>query len=184
MTQKLNLGSIVAAIILFFLPWLDIQCKGTTLVTQSGIQTITGGASTSKEFDSMGGNKERANSSKDGEGKAVLALLALVLVGLALLITIMSLNTPAGQEGRAAGLCCAAALVLLIIQLSTGFPVEQSLHKELKKNEMGTAVAMAFQIKRTPWLYLELAALAIPALLALNSMVSGPRRGPQSGPSY
>ena len=38
--QKINFGSSLLAVFLFCLPWLDFQCSGKTVFTQSGVQGI------------------------------------------------------------------------------------------------------------------------------------------------
>jgi hypothetical protein len=38
--QKINLVTALAALLLFFLPWIDFQCCGKSMATPTGIQTI------------------------------------------------------------------------------------------------------------------------------------------------
>ncbi len=174
MPQKINLGGAIAALLLFFLPWLDIRCQEKSLITQSGIQTITGGASLSSELKAAG-EKQGGPKSKDTGGMALFVLAALLCVGIALFLAFTGISsTSASPDG--AGKFCAAALVLIVIQMIAGFPVEKSLREEMKKNNSGAALALSpFQIKHTPWLYLELVALAIPALAFVNRAVDRSR---------
>ncbi len=59
MIQKLNIGTTLAVLVLFFLPWIDIQCSQKSFATQTGIQTIYGGGSPSEEMKAFAGGGEQ-----------------------------------------------------------------------------------------------------------------------------
>lgn len=81
--QKINLVTSLAALILFFLPWIDIQCSGKSMATQTGMQIIYGGASQAQDaeaFEKEGKIKRSGGESDDSLGSAPLVAMA-VLAG-------------------------------------------------------------------------------------------------------
>ncbi|MEN8866938.1 MAG: hypothetical protein ABF380_02915, partial [Akkermansiaceae bacterium] len=85
MIPKLNFVSFAAALGFFFLPWLDFQCSEKSMITQSGIQTVSGGGSLGAEMKSMDGS-ETNDENQDGLGAALFVVVALGCVALGLLL--------------------------------------------------------------------------------------------------
>ncbi|WP_009962594.1 hypothetical protein [Verrucomicrobium spinosum] len=195
MIQKINLASTSAALALFFLPWVDLQCSGQSLATQTGIQVIYGGGSPSPELESMAKDREnsanRTYSTEESMGFSFLIALVLVLVLAAFIATLVSVRTGTVDQ-RNIGLVCTIGLLLLITQASIGFPAAEKLKEAMNEpgpattktgsafdamgESMAKAVMINFQAKHTPWLYLEMLALGIPALIYANGLVDRLKR--------
>jgi hypothetical protein len=178
MVTKLNLLATLGALILFFLPWIDIQCSQRTMITQSGVQSIYGGGTLADEFNTGKENDDKFNSDKDRPAPAI-------LIGLALLLTIvafgLALSSAFGRKNRdrSVGLVCAAALILIVLQIILKFPGERDIAQSMNKGKvdsgdlsasLGSALIDIRVEYRTP-LNLELAALGLPVILLLNSLI-------------
>ncbi len=186
MTAKLNIVSSLAALALFFLPWIDIQCSNRSMATQSGFQIITGEGTVSKELDrtSRIGGRTRGSSSKDDSmGVSFLLGIALLAVAGALVVSILIFKGTSGIHPDAAGILCATALVIIVIQMAVGFPVMQKMSEDAPRDSgrqsandpLGAAgaemAASMFQVRTLPGFYLELLALGIPTLILGNSLL-------------
>lgn len=186
MIQKINLVSSGAALVLFFIPWLDIQCSNRSVATQSGFQTIHGGVSPSKEL----GDKPRSKSRKgsvsgkdDAVGMSFFVGVAFLAVAGALVASFLIFKGASGVHPHAPGILCAAALALIAVQMAAGFPVAAEINKDMNKEAggnpddhpfaaagAGMAAAM-IQVRHLPGLYLELIILGIPTLVFANSLL-------------
>lgn len=200
--RKIRLASTLGALLLFFLPWVDIQCSGTSLATQTGIQVIYGGGSPSEQMKGMsegfGDGEMDAEvdmdmGSEESMGYGPLVGMALLAVLGAVACSFIALRTSGGMAERYATLLPTLALALLLVQLLIGFPAKREMINSMREQspqtegvsdpddpfaEMGNAMAEAmmanFQVKATPAFYLELVALGIPCLLLISSL--GDRR--------
>lgn len=188
MLPKLNLVSALAALVFFFLPWVEIECSGEKSATQTGFQTITGKATPAKPSQSQG---IKVDGEGDSLGSSYLAAFALVSAVSAAVIGFASMISDRTDLARATAFLCGCAFVCLAIQLVMGFPAEATLREKLSAqqqpagkprgplDDLGRELAqkMAAEIKVRPsrWFYLELAVLGIPPLLTLGASV-GPRR--------
>lgn len=186
MIAKLNLVSTLAALVLFFLPWIDIQCSNRTVATQSGVQTIYGGSTISKELNGHSETANRKNASPNQDeslgfsiwvGAAFLALIAAFFAALLVFRGFREISP------HVVGGLCMIALIAISIQLMIGFPVRdklsdgmtepttrQSAEDPFAAAGAGMAAAM-FQVRHSPALYLELLALGIPTLIAANGLL-------------
>lgn len=180
MIQKINLSSTLAALILFFLPWISIQCSQKTVATQTGIQAICGGASLSNDMKSLmqqvGAEKSKE---KDHIEIAPLVGIAFLLTIAAFALSIAALSS--SRSGNWAGIAAAVALLLLVTQIGIGFPAQKSADKQTAEtkspansaNPNINIPAALFDVRTNtlPWFYLELVALGIPVLLLANKLV-------------
>ena len=154
MIPKLNLASTFAALVCFFLPWLDVQCSGKSMATQSGIQVAIGKASAG---DAMNAIEERQKASmpqgvkqippdeqqaKGGPKVALLTSLSLVALLLALGASIMVLRGDARVSNNVVGILCAASLSAIIMQMLVGFPLENDLTERMKATPPPPAMKM------------------------------------------
>jgi len=187
--QKLNIGTSLAALFLFFLPWIDIQCSGTSIATQTGIQAIYGGGSPSDEM--KGFNEEKVqmqNKAKqdDSLGFSPLVALAFLAVVAAVIVSFRALRERDDSQTNLAGIFCASALVLITAQMMSGFPVKKNLGKSLAEESkaqtsgnprddfgsgMAEAMMLQIQVRHRPALYLELIILGLPALVVANGLI-------------
>ena len=184
-TKKINLGSTLAALILFFVPWLDIQCSGKSLATQSGVQTILG-KGTASEFQHSLDKPGKKTTINEGEslGYSIFAGIAFVAV---LAAFVLSMAAIWGGGVRVAPnlveILCAAALGLLVLQAVAGFPVKAKMESELRsetgtsdetdllEESMSEAINAAFSVNLLAAFYLELVALGIPTILLANRLI-------------
>ena len=188
MTKKINLGATIGALLLFFLPWVDFQCSGKSLLTQSGFQTITGKASLAGEMkqmqEQMGGGEAEQDDNVD---MAVFVALALVAVIAAAGFALLGLQSADPSRNNVVAILCGVALALLLLQMMVGFPAERDLKEQMSEqsgtpgdpaNEMGAVMgaAMGLSVKYMFALWLELVLLAIPVVLLVNGMIDKNKR--------
>ena len=199
MIQKLHIGTTLAALILFFLPWIDIQCSQQSIVTQTGIQTIYGGGSPSKEMQAFMDEESQTKSSGDNSdesmGFAPLIALALLAVIGAVFLSFIALRSEEPILTTLVGILCAIALVLISAQMVIGFPAKTSLGKAMGESArteasaspmddfgsgMATAMMMNFQVRHLPSLYITLVMLGFPTLILANGLLDKLKK-PSSG---
>jgi hypothetical protein len=183
MIHKFNFLSFAAALGFFFLPWLDFQCSGKSMVTQSGFQTVTSGGSLGEEMKSMSESKKNEEQ-QDGMGVALFVAVALGCVALGLLLAFIGL-IGGGPPSPTLPALAAVALILIGLQMKLGFPMEQKIAESFQKPgadeenaiaDVGKLFAqMNMRIVYRPWIYAELGSLFLPIGIAFFAMK--PRRG-------
>ncbi|HSP41740.1 MAG TPA: hypothetical protein VLO11_02615 [Luteolibacter sp.] len=188
--QKINLVTALAALVLFFLPWIDIQCSGTSMATQSGVQVIYGGGSPSQEMKDL--DEKGGESEGESMGFAPLVGLALLAVIGAVAAAFAAIRSAAPVRGNLPGVLCAVALGLIALQMSVGFPVKKKLAEELSAQSqseqraddpfaglgegMAQAMMMQIQVRHLPSLYFMLVALGLPTLILANGLIDRMKR--------
>ena len=194
--QKINLVTSLAALILFFLPWIDIQCSGKSMATQTGIQTIYGGGSPAQDmeaFEKEGRGRRSGVSDDDSMGSAPLVALAFLAVASAVVVAFLTLCSAKEASLNLTGILCAVALGLLALQMMAGFPVKKKLGEDMARQGkierrgeepfenfgegMAQAMMMQIQIRHLPALYIELILLGIPGLILANGLIDRMKRG-------
>lgn len=194
--QKINLVTSLAALILFFLPWIDIQCSNKSMATQTGIQTIYGGGSPAQDmeaFEKEGRGRRSGGSDDDSMGFAPLVALAFLAVAGAVVTAFLAIRFAGESRNNLTGILCAVALSLLALQMMVGFPVRKNLGEQLaaqSKTELRTdepfkefgegmaqAMMMQIQIRQLPALYIELVMLGLPTLILANGWIDRMKRG-------
>ena len=190
MIQKLNIGTTLAALVLFFLPWIDIQCSQKSMATQTGIQTIYGGGSPSEDMKAFaeknGQMKSGGGKNDESMGYSPLVAIALLAVLSAVVISFKALRSREEPKTNLVGILCATALVLISAQMMIGFPVKKNLGKSMAESSktersgdpmddlgsgMATAMMMNIQICHLPALYIELLMLGLPTLVLANGLL-------------
>jgi hypothetical protein len=133
--RKIHLGSVLAALVLFFVPWLDVRCSGEQMMSQNGVQVIYGGASAPLGVQAMMQAEEKKPSQREDEagigwltGIAFLSLLAAA----AWAFYDFRLPSPGGTQ--IVGNLCALALIFLLLQLAVGFPIEKAIVNSIAKS--------------------------------------------------
>lgn len=195
MIKKIKFGSTLTALILFALPWVDIQCSKESMATQSGLQVIYGGASLSDEMKNLEDEAQESDDSGESAGFAPLVLLALLAVSGAAYYSYISLFKGGERAQLLSSVLPAVALVLLLFQLMIGFPVKNKMIEEMSDSSsevqsddefdalgesMAAAMMANIRVKTTPLFYLELLALGIPTLILANGMIDKYRRTEQN----
>ncbi|MEM8954429.1 MAG: hypothetical protein AAGD22_09785 [Verrucomicrobiota bacterium] len=187
MITKLNLLTTFGALILFFLPWIDIQCNQRSMITQSGFQTITGGGTLSDEFKNLQDDQDH-DKEKERPKPALLVAVAFLLALLAFGLAVASAFGRRNRD-RSVGILTAIALACILAQMTLQFPAEKEINHSLKPDvadhdgdkfakTLGSAFTDIKVLYRNP-LYFELALLALPTLLLLNTLIDK-RRAQQS----
>ena len=205
MFKKIRFSSSLAALFLFALPWLDIQCSEKSMATQSGFQVIYGGGSASDEMKALGDDTktESASKSPDSMGFSPLIALAFVAVVAAVWFSYLALFQGSEAAVRLSSILPAVALGLISLQIMIGFPAKKKIIESMSKGasesqksqsiddpfsglgeSMASAMMMNIRVKTAPALYLELLALGIPTLLLVNSLIDKhKKKGEQDAPS-
>jgi hypothetical protein len=191
MIQKLNIGTTLAALVLFFLPWIDLRCSDKSLATQTGIQTIYGGGTPSADMAALenGQGAKSAGEKKDESmGYSPLVAIALLAVIGAVVAAFVSLRSADDlAHGNLVGILCAVALGLLALQMMIGFPAKKKLEESMAQGTkqqapsndpmakvgegMAAAMMMNFQVRQLPALYIELIMLGLPTLVLANGLI-------------
>lgn len=149
---RLNTVGFLAGTLLFLLPFVNIKCKGETLVSNNGVGLAFGiNYKTSKqiESDENSFNKKISVTEKDSGKMYVSALIALLLGVAGVVLSIM--NPGPGKINAAIGVLAALALIALMIQIKyeindkSGSDITNGLTDNLKTTAEFTA-----------WYYLSL----------------------------
>jgi DNA-directed RNA polymerase subunit M/transcription elongation factor TFIIS len=127
----------------FFLPWVEVQCNGKVMATQSGFQTIYGGMSTPGLMENTVNQMksqlppevvQQAESQQKTPDPAVLVALAFVVIVLG---GITALGLPQSSTRTIfVGGCAGAALLFLALQAAIGFPIENNMAETMAQNAM------------------------------------------------
>ncbi len=175
--RAIKLTSAIAALVLFFMPWIDIQCSGKSLATQTGIQTITGMATPSEEM------KPKRDRSEQGDqlGTATLAAIAIFALGMAIICLLVSLLNNKTRPDVLGSALCGVALLCLLLQLGQGFPVKEELIGQISSDQAsneadsGGSLAMFMvsniEIKVLPALMMTCVLMGIPVLLHVSVLL-------------
>lgn len=186
MLGKINFLTAIAALALFFLPWIDIRCSGQSVATQTGIQTITGGSTPREQERVRTGMQVNLTPEQESLGTAPLVGVAFVYVVVAAIIFLIAIRTGTPRPAFIGGTLCALALLLLVLQTSMGFPGVKKLRQSLdhsNQNQGGdlalaSLAAQNFELTPLLGLYLEMAALGVPTLILLNGLLDRLRKQP------
>lgn len=161
---RLNSISFLVGTLLFLLPFVNIKCKGETLVSNSGIGLAFGiNYKTSKEVEPGEGgfNKTISITEKDSGKMYVSALLALLLGIAGVVLSIM--NPGPGKMNAIIGLLAAMALIALMIQIKND--VGDRSGREITN---GLSVQAKLTVEFTAWYYLSLISFIGAAFLSYN----------------
>ncbi|MHC4600595.1 MAG: hypothetical protein ACYS47_16485 [Planctomycetota bacterium] len=198
----LSSGCSLLAVVLFFLPWLEISCSGTVIAKQSGYQAVMGEVSRSEELgdDSAGTSTPESGPEGDIEKDVPLIVfpLAMALAGLVGLVLVAAPNSPLKPLLPLAAVLAAGCLTFYLFR---GFSIEKEINrakaeakKEAKKDpdesnpfaevgsQLGSAIAEGMiAAKKTPTFYAAygLSIVTFLAGLGLATLVPGrppPRR--------
>jgi hypothetical protein len=183
--SKVNLLATFAALVLFCFPWMEVQCSGKPMATQSGVQAVYGGASLSDQMNNFVGSKNKA-ADKPDLGTAYLAGAVLLITALAAWSSFIVFRGGRIPPGLIPERLCALAILLLTAQVAIGFPAEKRMEEASDKmhekkpgdDEFSSSIASAmtgtmnFGVRFTPALYGEFLALGVPALFMLNGWLN------------
>lgn len=185
----------VVAVLLFFLPFIDIKCNGTSLQTVSGFQLATGfkmkNSSNSNSFlddvktDEVDKGITKATTKSDDKDPNLYAMIALGIgvLGLALSFT----NAKAAIGGAmVTGIAAAGALIGMMLDLKknikTSIPGSDSGNSKLDDstgigeglNKIGQEIndKMNITVDFTPWFYIAVIAFLAAAFFCYKRMTT------------
>ena len=177
--RAIKLTSAIAALVLFFMPWIDIQCSGKSLATQTGIQTITGMATPSSEIEGI-----MKNDRRESLGSSALVATALLATGLGIACLLMALFNGKSKLDALGSILCVLALMCLLTQLFQGFPIKQQLLAKISmdqattpmgmSNSLGFMMAANIQTVILPGFIATCVLLGIPVLLMVSILFIRP----------
>jgi hypothetical protein len=155
-------------IVLFFMPFVDIQCNNMSLQKVSGAELATGfkikspgtGNSLFDGLDKTGGETKTSVSGGDKKDPNVYALAALALGAIGLLLSISNAKL-GGIGGVLTGALSAASLIGLWIDIRQQLKADIGLDKQTDIN-----IAVEF----TPWFYLAVISFIAAAYFSYKRM--------------
>jgi hypothetical protein len=164
------------------------------MVTQTGFQSVYGGATISEEIKAQTGSSESNNNSNSGDSMGFAPLLAIGLITVIGAVVFSGIALFRGGERAEwySSILPAAALAFLLMQLMIGFPAKNKVLEAMSKKppesksvddpfsglgeSMAAAMMMNIRVKTTPVFYFELLALGIPTLLLVNGFIDKRRK--------
>jgi len=172
MILKIKSISLLGALFCFFLPWLDFKCNGMDVTTQSGVQSIYGDTKNFALVQPSGAQKEKVNMDLgDHSRNSFLTGLALVALVGAIFFTLRALKTQ-NRSGKLVPILVSFALVSIVAQMIIGFPGEKDFEKfkvgASSGETKGRLEDFNFDLRYTPWIFVELLLLAIPIGLSFR----------------
>lgn len=179
MIARIRILSLLPAIVLFFFPWVEVQCRKVPMFTQTGVEIIYGGATQHPEFTNWT-ESEKPKTAQDRLGTGWLVGIALITVTGAAIFAFQALRSPDGGHGPRADVFATLALIALLVQLSTGFPAEKKIKDDADPAKSGKpadtfeagvsrTIANSITTRVLPLYYVQLGLLGLPVLLLLNS---------------
>lgn len=129
--SRIRLAPVLFALICFCLPWLYIRCDhpdfGPIVTTQSGLQMIYGGTTTTLKDRPPSETDRRKFSQGTSDREKPVPLIVVYAVGLVIALGCSFL--PVGQTRRwmITTLASGIAAVALVIQLALGFPLVEGI---------------------------------------------------------
>lgn len=134
---QLTTISFAVGILLFFLPFLEIKCNGTSVAQLRGKDMVFGSSpKVSKDLENFGKNplgNHTINTTAKAEGKGKVYPVAIIALALGILGLVFSLQKPRPNYSASmiAGVAGALALLVLIIQ------VKGDVNSEMKNEAVG-----------------------------------------------
>lgn len=184
MIGKVNLLTVLFALILFWMPWMDLRCDGRRLATQTGIQSIQGTASPASEITVAGDSPFEGPGKPSSFPRATLVGGAFVALIVSLLLSLRGVFSKRPLHLQA-GLLGGIALVLILVQWATGFPIEHHARESSQISPPGyrtldpsagfnpELAILSMDVKAAPMaaFYMEVIALLVPTLIGSYSLV-------------
>lgn len=174
------------AVLLFFLPFIDIKCNNLSLQTVSGVQLATGfkmkNNSSGNSFlndmktDTVDKTITKATTKTDDKDPNLYAMIAL---GLGILGLVLSLTNSKAAIGGAmvTGIASAAAMVGLLLDIKKKIKMDipdtgsgNDLSDDINKIGKTVSDKMNISVEFTPWFYVALIAFLVAAFFCYKRM--------------
>ncbi len=181
----------IVAVLLFFMPFIDIKCNNMSLQTVTGIQLATGfkmknSSSDNSFLDDIKSDKadETITKTTTGTEKKEPNLYALVALGLGVLGLLLSFANARAAVGGAmvAGIGAAGAMIGMMLDIkkkvkmdipSTGGDKSgDDLSKGLENFGKDLTEKMNISVDFTPWFYVAVVALLAAAFFSYKRMTT------------
>lgn len=167
-------------ILLFFLPFADLKCNGTSFANQTGLGFATGSewhTSVGQSNDLFGSNdtKKITSTDKDDKDKKKAQMFALAALGLAALGLLLSFTGPklGGATGLLTGLLSTAALIGLMIDIKSAVDKQatQPINNNTTDNfNLNFNDSVKMTVDFTPWFYIAVIAFLVAAFFSYRRM--------------
>ena len=158
---RLNSAMFLIGTLLFLLPFVNIKCKGETLVSNNGVGLAFGvNYKTSKELESKDENSKRISVTERESGKLYVSALIALLLGIAGFV--LSIMNPGFDKINAViGTLAAIALIILMIQ------IKSEVRDQSGRNVLGGITDnLSLNVEFTAWYYLSLISFTAAAFLS------------------
>ncbi len=174
------------AVLLFFLPFIDIKCNNLSLQTVSGVQLATGfkmkNNSSGNSFlndmktDTVDKTITKATTKTDDKDPNLYAMIAL---GLGILGLVLSLTNAKAAIGGAmvTGIASAAAMVGLLLDIKKKIKMDipdtgsgNDISDDINKIGKTVSDKMNISVEFTPWFYVALIAFLVAAFFCYKRM--------------
>lgn len=142
--KGLRIATLLGALGLFFLPWLELQCSGKSMLYQSGYHTIVCASAPSPEMAKLGETMGAPSGASMDETKlkeATEDTETAWLVGVCALLILVALCLCFSKAVVISGLAAMLATLALGVQLLIGFPLETKMEKEFEKESSSKEAA-------------------------------------------
>jgi hypothetical protein len=170
------------AVLLFFLPFVDIKCNNMSLQQVSGIQLATGFQMKNNSSDNSFLNDFKSDKVDEGITKATTKtdkkdpnLYAMIALGLGILGLLLSFTNAKAAIGGAmvTGILSAGALIGLMLDIKKKVKLDMPATKT--DNELGDAFNklgdnMSISVVFTPWFYVAVIAFLAAAFFCYRRM--------------
>jgi hypothetical protein len=150
-TFRLNSVMFLLATLLFLLPFVNIKCKGETLISNNGVGLAFGSNyKTSKEFESRGEDSKKVSVTEKDSGKMYVSALIALLLGIAGVV-LSILNPGFDKINTIIGTLAGIALIVLMIQIKS-----EVTRKSGHDITDGLSANIKLTVEFTAWYYLSL----------------------------
>ena len=160
-------AAFVLAILLFFLPFLELRCNGNAVANNTGLGIAIG--SPWKEvvsknlfgngFNNNSGDKSANENTKQDPNKFAIAALGLGIIGL-----LIALLVPkgGGKVNMVVALLAAASLIAMLVDLKS----QTRSNNSIKSSELGIDASMSVSIDGTAAFYFAMLLFLLAALFS------------------
>jgi hypothetical protein len=169
----------VIAVLLFLLPFSEIKCGGTKLMSNTGLNIATGGKWKVESGGLTSGNDQEAElkskTEKDKMGNAQYFAIAALGLGILGLLFSFSNTRTAGSTGILTGVLSAGALIGVMLEIKKWFNngiAKNDMQKaqdgldNFGLNKIGDSIANKFTLDFTPWFYIAIVAFIAAAFFS------------------
>lgn len=146
--RRVNFGSLLAALALFFFPWIDVTCSGQRLISQNGIQMMVGAGSVPPAMTALIEKETQKSDSPEDNGFGPLVILGFLALLLTLALSIERFRPSGMDTTNPAGICACVAFCCIALQSCIGFPVESVIAEQFSRQMDKEKLPSSLQIPK------------------------------------